>query len=349
MAIIVGRDPSGAGGQSSDVAGQAGRVWSDQRATAPAHDGGTMAALSTLYGITDENLALRRQFIGLDEETIATLRDLQPWAEEAADAIAAELTAHHFEFGPTLAFFEAYVAGKSITVDDLRAGWQGAQASHFRAIFAEAAKPRPFGLEYFEGLLRVGALHNTINLPLKWYLGSYPAFLASVRRHLAAPGAPLPGAGDGKPGRGGLLRRRRARAAAGAADVRARAEAAIATVFNYDMQAITDAFYYDTFSNWASTWRRSTSPIRAATSPTRSPRSRRRSSRRSASCSARRAASATLRSRSTTASARRAAPSPRPPRRSTTSQRRPSARPRCSARAAGSSRRRRRRRGARRR
>src|SRR5690242_19745520 len=106
---------------------------------------------------------------------MALLTKLQPWAEEVADVVAAELTEHHFKFSATSDFFRDYVGKKGIELEALRKGWEAAQAGHFKAIFAEPATRDPFGLDYFVGLLGVGTLHNKINLPLKWYLGSYPA------------------------------------------------------------------------------------------------------------------------------------------------------------------------------
>jgi methyl-accepting chemotaxis protein len=181
-------------------------------------------ALHLLYRINEQNLLLRREFIGLGEQERRTLARLRRWAAGAAEPIAAELTSHHFEFPATHEFFADYVAVKGIELDALRAGWQAAQAAHFRQIFEHAAEPGvAFGVAYFDQLLGVGKLHNLIDLPLKWYLGSYPTFLEIVRRHLRRRYPHRP-----------LLRRR--------------AERAIERVFNYDAQAIVDAFYYDTFA-----------------------------------------------------------------------------------------------------
>jgi methyl-accepting chemotaxis protein len=201
----------------------------------------TLPSLAGLYHITSENLALRRQFIGLDAEVMTFLSELRPWADEVADAVAEELTDHHFKFSATQDFFRNYVAGNGVELSALRDGWKAAQAGHWRAIFAEPAQPQPFGLPYFEGLLGVGALHNKINLPLKWYLGSYPTYLDAVRRQLR----------ENPPRRGGESSRRgwRRGGEAGVDHVLLlAAERAISKVFNYDLQAITDAFYFDTFA-----------------------------------------------------------------------------------------------------
>jgi methyl-accepting chemotaxis protein len=203
-----------------------------------------MESLAGLYHITPENLALRRRFIGLDADVIALLASLRPWADEVAHAIAAELTDHAFAFPATAAFFEAYGVRKGISLAALRKCWHAAQVGHWRAIFAEAqpGKARPFGTDYFEALLRVGALHNQIDLPLKWFLGTYPRYLDAVHRALRETPPQIAGS---QAKASGWLRRR---APAVDHEVLAEAERAIRIVFNYDEQAITDAFYCDTFA-----------------------------------------------------------------------------------------------------
>jgi len=201
-----------------------------------------MESLAALYHITPENLALRRKFIGLDAEVVALLADLRAWADEVADAVAAEVTDHHFRSPGTGDFFRAYAARHGTEFEALRAKWHEARATHWRRIFAEPGQPEPFGIEYFGRLLEAGAGYNRMNLPMKWYLGRYPAYLDAVRRQLR----------DHPPQSAGEQGRRRAwrrRAEAGPDPaILADAERAIGIVFNYDLQAITDAFYFDTFS-----------------------------------------------------------------------------------------------------
>ncbi|HXD66067.1 MAG TPA: globin-coupled sensor protein [Solirubrobacteraceae bacterium] len=201
-----------------------------------------MDSLAGLYHITPENLALRRRFIGLDADVIALLGSLRPWADEVADDIAAEVTRYTFAFPAAGEFFAAYAARKGTSLAALRKGWHAAQTGHWRAIFAEPAKARPFGTDYFEALLRVGVLHNQIDLPLKWFLGTYPRYLDVVRRALRETPPQI----DGTESRVSGWRRRREPAVD--PTVVADAERAIRIVFNYDQQAITDAFYFDTFA-----------------------------------------------------------------------------------------------------
>ena len=201
-----------------------------------------MQSLAALYHITPENLALRRQFIGLDGEVVALLAELQPWANEVADVVAADLTDHHFEFPATAEFFAGYAAERGVELEAVRREWQADRAAHWRRIFAEPGQSRPFGTEYFATLLEAGSSYNRINLPMKWYLGRYPAYLDVVRRQLRDN--PPRVAGE-RGARRGLLRR-----AEEGVDhaLLAEAERAIGIVFNYDLQAITDAFYFDTFA-----------------------------------------------------------------------------------------------------
>jgi methyl-accepting chemotaxis protein len=201
-----------------------------------------MEPLASLYHITPENLAVRRQFIGLDDEAIAVLASLREWAEEVADEIVAEVTDHYFEFPATAEFLRGQASREGIELDALRARWLAEQKSRWLAIFAQASRPEPFGVEYFEGLLAVGAGNNKIDLPLKWYLGGHPARRDAVRRQLLEN----PPRFEDEPRRSSFSFRRREWAPDPAH--LAEAERAIATVFNYDVQAITDAFYFDTFS-----------------------------------------------------------------------------------------------------
>ncbi len=178
-----------------------------------------MSNLTDQYHINNTNLDLRKQFITLDEQKIQTLKQLEGWANKVADPIAKEFYDHQFTFPPTRAFYEAYAQQKHMPFERLRQHLEGMQAEYFRQIFEEAVKG-DFGPDYFERRLKVGQIHNVINLPLKWYVGSYSLYFTLVRKY--------------------LFRRFWYRPM-----WRAKAELAIFTVFNYDMQAVSDAFFYD--------------------------------------------------------------------------------------------------------
>ena len=147
------------------------------------------------------------------------LAGLIPWARSTAPRIAKEFYDWQFEFGPTRRFFEAHAEGLSIPVSQLRQALERAQTGYFIQIFEGAEEH--WGLNYFERRLNVGAIHDKINLPFKWYIGSYVEYQRLTSLHL--------------------------REAFTDAEQIAIAEQAIFKVFNYDTQAIGDAFLMTTF------------------------------------------------------------------------------------------------------
>jgi methyl-accepting chemotaxis protein len=183
-----------------------------------------MSQLAQSFRINESNLEQRKQFLRLTSRDIAVLKRLLGWAEKNADAIACEFYEHQFGFRPTREFFENQAKRKGMALDALRSHLERAQAGYLRQIFNEAANGGKFGVEYFEKRLHVGKLHNIIDLPLKWYIGSYATYFDLVRKHLlkSFPLRPL---------------------------LRARAERAMTVVFNYDMQAVTEAFLHDQFES----------------------------------------------------------------------------------------------------
>jgi methyl-accepting chemotaxis protein len=183
-----------------------------------------MASLSELFRINETNLGLRRQFLRLSAKDVATLAELEPWAAGSAAQIAKEFYDLQFAFEPTRAFFAARASDRGVDLDTLRGTLEGAQSGYFKEIFQEAARGGRFGVEYFEKRLRVGKLHNVIDLPLKWYLGSYAAYFDLVREQLLQSFPERP-------------------------ELRADGERAIVVVMNADAQAIVDAFYFDTFQS----------------------------------------------------------------------------------------------------
>ncbi|MBL8056702.1 MAG: hypothetical protein JNK29_08390 [Anaerolineales bacterium] len=176
--------------------------------------------LSQRYRLTEANLAWRKSFVQLTPAEARLLRQLAGWAQRVAAPLAREFYDLEFSQAPARAFFEAYAGQKGMTLEQLRPRLEKTQARYFREIFEEAAGEGGFGVAYFERRLQIGRLHNVINLPLKWYLGSYALYQRLVRKYLQRSYFFRPG-------------------------FRARAEQAIFTVFNYDMQAVCDAFFYD--------------------------------------------------------------------------------------------------------
>ena len=85
--------------------------------------------------------------------------------------------------------------------------WRASQAGYIHRIFSGAVQN--WGVAYFEDRLNVGWIHDQINLPFKWYIGSYTEMQRLFRIHLH------------RDFKGAIV---------------AQAEEAIFKVFNYDMR-----------------------------------------------------------------------------------------------------------------
>ncbi len=173
------------------------------------------------FGIDEANLAIRRNFIRLGEQERSLLAGLTPWARSVAEEIAREFYNWQFEFGPTRRFFESHAQNTGTSISQLRQTLERAQTGYFTQIFEGAEGS--WGVGYFERRLKVGAIHDKINLPFKWYIGSYAEFQRLTSLYL--------------------------RKAFKDPKKIAAAEQAINKVFNYDIQAISDAFLMNTFES----------------------------------------------------------------------------------------------------
>ena len=92
--------------------------------------------------------------------------------------------------------------------------WRITQAGYIQSLFAGAKGN--WGQEYFERRLHVGLVHDRINLPFKWYIGSYVEMERLLRQQLE---------NDFED-----------------ANFVKSASASISKVLNYDMQAVGDSF-----------------------------------------------------------------------------------------------------------
>jgi hypothetical protein len=179
---------------------------------------GAPDSLARRYGIDDHSLAVRRQFIRLGEDDRALLAEFAPWAQDVAADVAREFYDWQFNFPPTRQFFEAIAGTRGIPLSALRQHLEAAQTAYVTEIFAGSSID--WDVRYFEKRLQVGSVHDRINLPFKWYVGSYPEFQRILGEYLRRD------VGDEEKVR--LV------------------EAAIGRVFNLDLQAILDGFVLNT-------------------------------------------------------------------------------------------------------
>ena len=171
------------------------------------------SSLSVKLGVDDPSLARRREFIRLGDQEREVLIGLISWSATVAPSLVKDFYDWQFSFHPTQLFFEQRAASHQVPLETLRRRLEASQRGYYQGIF-EGARSNWSG-DYFEQRLRVGWLHDQINLPFKWYIGSYAEMQRLTHIYLAKSFS---------------------------SRKLAPAQEAIFKVFNYDMQAIGDSF-----------------------------------------------------------------------------------------------------------
>jgi methyl-accepting chemotaxis protein len=166
------------------------------------------------FGINGDNLSARRAFIRLGSTEAKAMANLIPWAKSIAKQVAKEFYDWQFDFPATFKFFSNFAKSNGMSLSMLRERLESAQAGYFVSIFEGSANE--WGPDYFESRLKIGELHNRIDLPMKWYIGSYSELrrLAEIHLRKAFPDAAKLG----------------------------ETIEILSRVLNYDLQAILDSF-----------------------------------------------------------------------------------------------------------
>ena len=143
---------------------------------------GAHQSLVAKFDVDNDNLALRREFLRLGDEDKKVCIELIPWMEEHAPKIVREFYDFQFNFSQTSAFFESMAAQKGISIVNLRVHLEKAQQGYLIACLKGAQTG--WGTDYFESRLKIGEVHHRINLPYKWYIGSYTEFSMLIHKYL---------------------------------------------------------------------------------------------------------------------------------------------------------------------
>jgi signal transduction histidine kinase len=122
--------------------------------------------------IGPEERALRLAFLGLTPDDAARLRELHPFAERHVAEIVDAFYEHLLKFDATRT-----ILGDAETIRRLKEK----QRQYFLSLTSG-----DYGEAYFEGRLRVGDIHQQINLAPPWYLGTYNLYIRLLLPHLAA-------------------------------------------------------------------------------------------------------------------------------------------------------------------
>ena len=122
--------------------------------------------------LDERELQSRREFFQITDDDLRRLAALRPFAEKHLDGIVEafyELLLGHLE---TRRFFPDEATIKRV---------KRMQRQYFLGLFEGRCD-----LAYVEDRLRVGAAHERIGMPPKWYIGAYRRYLALILERLTA-------------------------------------------------------------------------------------------------------------------------------------------------------------------
>ena len=126
--------------------------------------------LAEMMNITEQQLERRKQFLQFGPEDEERLRKLAPLAESYADEVIDAFYQHLLSFEEMRAFFPD---------DALLAHVKAKQKAYFIRL-----TQGNYDLNYVEERLRIGAVHEQIELPMRFYLSMYNFYLREVWKHL---------------------------------------------------------------------------------------------------------------------------------------------------------------------
>jgi rsbT co-antagonist protein RsbR len=113
----------------------------------------------------------RKQFLEFHDEDVDVLRGLNEMAQRYADPVIDDLYRHFLSFDETRAFFQDPRVLERV---------KRLQKEYFLRL-----TQGDYGSEYVMNRLRIGTVHEHINLAPKWYLGAYNFYLRAVAVRLA--------------------------------------------------------------------------------------------------------------------------------------------------------------------
>jgi rsbT co-antagonist protein RsbR len=132
--------------------------------------GASISSQSDEMQIDEQNVNRRKEFLEFHQEDADALRALNEVAQKYANPVIDDLYRHFLSFEETRSFFrDAKVLER---VKQL-------QKEYFlRLTMGE------YGADYVANRLRIGTVHERINLDPKWYLGAYNFYLRAVASRL---------------------------------------------------------------------------------------------------------------------------------------------------------------------
>src|SRR6266567_737615 len=128
--------------------------------------------------ITEQEYNRRKAFLEFRDDDAQALLGLKDLARQYADPVIDDLYRHFLSFAETSAFFHDPKVLERV---------KRLQKEYFLRL-----TEGEYGTEYVADRLRIGTVHEHINLAPKWYLGAYSFYLRAVASRLleAFPGNP---------------------------------------------------------------------------------------------------------------------------------------------------------------
>src|SRR6266550_8021998 len=120
--------------------------------------------------ITSQEVARRKEFLDFRKEDEDALTELREVAQRYADPVIEDLYRHFLSFDETRAFF-----ADPKVLDRVKR----MQKEYFLRL-----TEGEYGSDYVADRLRIGTVHEHINLAPKWYLGAYNFYLRAVGTRL---------------------------------------------------------------------------------------------------------------------------------------------------------------------
>jgi rsbT co-antagonist protein RsbR len=130
--------------------------------------------LAEMMNIGDQELARRKEFLEFGPEDEERLHKLAPLSEGYAEAVIEAFYQHLLKFEEMKAFFP-----DSATLARVKAKQ--------KAYFIRLTKGN-YNLDYVEERLKIGTIHEQIDLPVKSYLGMYCFYLREAWTHIFEAG-----------------------------------------------------------------------------------------------------------------------------------------------------------------
>ena len=130
----------------------------------------TTRTLSQDMELSEHEAKRRKAFLEFREEDVENLKGLNQLAEHYADPVIDDFYRHFLSFEETRAFFDD---------PNVLARVKKLQKDYFLRLTQGS-----YDAEYVANRLRIGTVHERINLAPKWYLGAYNFYLRAVARRL---------------------------------------------------------------------------------------------------------------------------------------------------------------------